>query len=466
MAETTLRVLIVDDDEDDFVLSRELLRELQGWTCQVRWVQSVEAAKAEMAFAEYDLYLVDYRLGGQSGLDVLEWLRQHDRATPALLLTGVNDREVDEAAMRLGAADYLVKSELSAVLLERALRYALERARLLFEVEQGRREVEVLYRLSSALEQSGDAHDIMRDAMTLLAELTGVSSLLLWELRSDVAYLRHVQGALQASILQGFQDGLPRSAAPLWQAQAQHVPVYIEDAMSHSGVLTVFKLHGCRSLAHIPLDVSGTTFVLSSLRTQAVGWTPRDRRLLEAGARSVSVALERQRHLELLAAAALTDTLTGLGNRRAFDAALDEALNSARRHAYPVSVVSFDLDGLKSVNDGEGHARGDEFLQEFAQQMKKTLRQEDQLFRLGGDEFAAILRHTGIPGFKVLHERVRFAVANLRAAGFSEADVSTGIAAFPDEARSSGDLMRLSDERMYQEKLRHRQERLVDPADV
>lgn len=70
-------------------------------------------------------------------------------------------------------------------------------------------------------EQARDAHDIMRDAMALLAELTGLSSLLPWELRSDVAHLHHVQGALEALIWQGSHGGVPRSAAPLWQPQAQ-----------------------------------------------------------------------------------------------------------------------------------------------------------------------------------------------------------------------------------------------------
>ncbi|UBV44659.1 diguanylate cyclase (plasmid) [Deinococcus taeanensis] len=459
--ERGLRILIVDDDEDDFLLTRDLLRDVQGWTCRVTWADGIETAAEEIASGQFDVYLVDYRLGAHSGLDVLQLLKASLRSAPAILLTGVDNREVDVAAMKLGAADYLVKSDLSTVVLERSLRYALERMRLLQEVEQARQEIEGLFQLSTALEQAGSVQDVMRHAAALLLRLASVDTFLLWELRDEVAVVVDGEGESDAGIDRYRRSGLPRSDTPLWKAIEQLGPLYADDVTASPHVLEEHTASGFGSLAHVPLDVNGKVYVLSFLRRKQQPWRDRDRRLLEVGSRSIGVALERRRSLELLAAAAMTDRLTGLGNRRAFDAALDAALNSASRHGHPVSVASFDLDGLKVINDGEGHARGDEFLRAFAQAMKARLRREDLLYRFGGDEFVAILNHTGPDGATALLLRLRAAVADIRATGFPGADVSAGVASFPAEAVSGGDLLRLSDERMYQEKLRHRAEKRV-----
>ncbi|MFC4426002.1 diguanylate cyclase domain-containing protein [Deinococcus navajonensis] len=456
MAPHDLRVLIVDDDEDDFVLTEDLLRRIQGWTCRVAWVNTVEAAADEIRSQAHDVYLIDYRLGAQSGLDVLERLKESGCTAPAILLTGVDNREVDLAAMRHGASDYLVKSDLSTVVLERSLRYALERSRLLCEVEQARQEAETLFTLSSALEQSSSANEVMRNASALLNNAVGVDVSLLWEIREGQAFLLYAHGDLPDEFLQQGRAGLQRTPAPIWEALDQRTALYVDDVAGHPQILPLFRQVHIRCLAHLPLDVNGKVYILSYLSRTREQWRAPERRLLEAGGRSIGVALERRQSLELLAAAALTDGLTGLGNRRAFDEALDAALNSAARHGYPVSVVSFDLDGLKAINDREGHARGDEFLRTFAQRMRAGLRREDLFFRFGGDEFAAILSHTSPAGFQAVLGRVRRAVEGLRTAGFPHADVSAGVASYPAEAGSAGDLLRLSDDRMYQQKLQHR----------
>lgn len=218
MAAPELRVLIVDDDEDDFILTGDLLRRIQGWTCRVGWADSADAAAQEIQTDVHDVYLVDYRLGAQSGLDVLEQLRASGCPAPAILLTGLDDREVDLAAMRLGASDYLVKSELSTTVLERSLRYALERARLLREVEQARQEAETLFTLSTTLEQSGSAEDAMHDASALLAGAVGIDTSLLWEIREDQAFLLHQYGPCDDEFSEYRRVGLPFSLALFWQA--------------------------------------------------------------------------------------------------------------------------------------------------------------------------------------------------------------------------------------------------------
>src|SRR5438105_6614148 len=136
-----LRVLMVEDDDDDFVLTRELLAEADGAYTLERAADPASALAA-LTGGGYDVALVDYRLGEQSGLDLLrEAVRRGVRA-PVILLTGVGDHAVDLEAMRAGAADYLVKDGLNAQTLERTLRYAVERRRTADALRSAHEELE------------------------------------------------------------------------------------------------------------------------------------------------------------------------------------------------------------------------------------------------------------------------------------------------------------------------------------
>ena len=120
-------------------------------------------------------------------------------------------------------------------------------------------------------------------------------------------------------------------------------------------------------------------------------------------------ALRRaQERAELMAR---EDTLTGLGNRRAFEEVLGVEIARARRAEAPLSVMIADLDGFKQVNDRLGHATGDECLQAVAQALTSHARAEDQCFRWGGDEFAVVLPGADVPEGEAVMERLTAAVA-------------------------------------------------------
>jgi two-component system, cell cycle sensor histidine kinase and response regulator CckA len=122
-----VKVLLVDDDEDDYVLTRDWLAAAQGTIFDLDWVSSYDEAIATIAQCQHDIYLLDYRLGDRNGLELLQAAVAEGCAAPIILLTGKGDREIDIEAMKAGAADYLEKTQLSAPLLERSIRYALER---------------------------------------------------------------------------------------------------------------------------------------------------------------------------------------------------------------------------------------------------------------------------------------------------------------------------------------------------
>jgi len=123
-----IRVLLVDDDEDDAVLTRAMLRDAHEPRFEVDWVATYDEALTRMIRHDDQAYVVDYRLGQHSGLDLMLAAQAGGCTEPIILLTRQGTRNVDEEAMRAGAADYLVKDELTPPLLQRAIRHAVERA--------------------------------------------------------------------------------------------------------------------------------------------------------------------------------------------------------------------------------------------------------------------------------------------------------------------------------------------------
>lgn len=136
MNEYPLRVLLIDDDEDDYIATRRLLAQIGERRFTLEWAATYDEALTKIKHNEHDVYLLDHYLGERKGLTLLNEARAHGCTAPFSMLTGTGDRAVDLAAMQAGAADYLEKDDLSTAVLERALRYALERRRLQMELRQ------------------------------------------------------------------------------------------------------------------------------------------------------------------------------------------------------------------------------------------------------------------------------------------------------------------------------------------
>jgi signal transduction histidine kinase/DNA-binding response OmpR family regulator len=127
--------MLVDDDRDDYIITRDLFAELGG-TYSLDWVSDYDAGLQELARGNHDVYLLDYRLGPRDGLELLREGLQAGCTAPIIIMTGQADRELDFAAMQAGAADYLVKGKIDSAGLERLLRYALQQKRNEIELEQ------------------------------------------------------------------------------------------------------------------------------------------------------------------------------------------------------------------------------------------------------------------------------------------------------------------------------------------
>jgi diguanylate cyclase (GGDEF)-like protein len=147
------------------------------------------------------------------------------------------------------------------------------------------------------------------------------------------------------------------------------------------------------------------------------------------------------------------DDLTGALNRRAFFARLDDELARARPAGTPVTLVLYDLDGFKRINDEHGHPTGDTALRAFAQGLEANLRASDSVGRIGGDEFALVL----IGADPVSEARILARLATTLASGgpgTTEVLASFGAARFPDDGVSRDDLVATADRRLYEHKRR------------
>jgi two-component sensor histidine kinase len=124
-----VRVLLVDDDEDVHIIVGHLLRSALGDQFDLTWVSTYTAGLEALLSEKFDVGLVDYRLGERSGLQLLAEAKPKELSTPIILLTGDEDISIDIDAAKAGAADYLVKRDLTAPQLERSVRYAVESGR-------------------------------------------------------------------------------------------------------------------------------------------------------------------------------------------------------------------------------------------------------------------------------------------------------------------------------------------------
>ncbi len=123
-----LRILIIDDDEEDYFIIGEHLRSINdGHTFSIDWCGKYQDAEAIVCTGQYDIYFVDFRLGAKTGLDLIKHAISINCEEPIILLTGKGNHEIDLMAMEAGAVDYLIKSELNPEKLERSIRYAMGR---------------------------------------------------------------------------------------------------------------------------------------------------------------------------------------------------------------------------------------------------------------------------------------------------------------------------------------------------
>jgi diguanylate cyclase (GGDEF)-like protein/PAS domain S-box-containing protein len=355
------RILLVEDDEDDYLITRNLLAAQSRMQFELDWRAAYEEGLAEIRRRRHDAYLIDYRLGRRTGLDLVrEGFGTGPRA-PVILLTGQDDYQIDLEASALGVADYVTKQALDPTGLERAIRYAISHSGALSDLARSEERYELATRA---------ANDGIWD----------------WDLVTDRIYLSH-----RWHVILGLEEPNEDSHPGRWfdlvhpddvlqlraaidgQLAGRSEHLEVECRMRHADGSWLWVL--CRGLA-----IRGSDGIATRMAGSIADITQR---------RS---AEERLRH------DALHDPLTGLPNRALLIDRLEQVLQrSVRDPASGCAIMFLDLDRFKLVNDSFSHSVGDQLLIATAARLSEVLRPGDTIARLGGDEFTLLIDSATTP---------------------------------------------------------------------
>ncbi len=424
------RVLLVDDDEVNLLLTSIALRE-RGFA--ITEATSGERAIRMLADWSPDVIVLDALMPGLDGFATCRELRALPgfESMPVLMLTGLDDEASITRAYEVGATDFFVKSTQWSLLAGR-LRYLLRSSRNFLELQRSKRNLS----RAQDLARMG-SFDWWPDRGGLQVSVEGLRVFGLGP--GDRLSLRGVARMVGAERRHGFiallQETLERSTV-----LATDLPVQLVD--------------GRQRIVHIEAEPE------FSEQGTLVGYTGivqdvTDRRVAE----------DKIRHL------ANFDTLTGLPNRRQLIWRAERAVEQAKRMDHQVGLLLIDLDRFKNINDNLGHAAGDELLMEVSRRLRSCVRHSDQVIesaienlparahrsleavgRLGGDEFVALLPEVGSDQDA---ERVALRILEVMRepifVGGQECFVtaSVGVALFPRDGATVADVLRNADVAMF-----------------
>jgi diguanylate cyclase (GGDEF)-like protein/PAS domain S-box-containing protein len=419
-------VLLVEDDLAYARLLRTMFDEQRGYHTQLSHVTCMSEAEAHIAERGADLILLDLGLSDAQGLGAIRRARAAAPRAPLVVLTGFDDEELAAEALQGGAQDYLIKGEIEARGLFRALRYAIERKAMeeaLFR-EQERAQV-TLNSIGEAV-ASMDISGKVTFLNSVAEQMTGWSSpdaagRPLADVFPIVDTATQERIAIQMAMAFGHnQPDHPHPSCVLARRDGAAVPIEYTVAPIHNG-------EG---------ETIGAVVVI----------------------RDVSAA--RAMTLQLLHSAE-HDVLTGLPNRMLLNDRIRHAIGLAARHLKTVAVCFLDLDGFKHINDSLGHASGDQLLRCVARDLVDCVRSSDTVSRHGGDEFVVLLAEVErVEDAAIAAAKILQAVTRTRAIDQHEVHVtaSIGVSVYPDDGADPDTLITHADTAMYEAKRagRHR----------
>jgi len=414
------RILYMEDDPG---LSRLLQKTLQRRGYQVDVVGDGNQGLAKVAEARYDLLLVDYNMPFCGGIEVIRRLADNGAMIPAIMVTGQGSEEVAVEAIKLGAADYIVKDvemkylELLPVVIDRVL-YQRQILRERKSMEETIRENEERYR--RLVELSLDGIAIHEDGKFVFMNPMGLQIL------AAENPGRIIGKAVMDIVHPDFHTSAAERMKQVYEKNSS-VP-WIEEKF--------IRLDG----NEISVEVAGISFMHQGKRAvQMMFKDITDRKAVE-------------KRLEQLA---LYDTLTGLPNRTLFFDRITQLLNLAKRNDYVLAILFMDLDKFKVVNDTLGHEAGDALLIEASRRMVSCTRKADTVARMGGDEFIGVCGRIAAPAdAAVVAQKILDSLFKPFAIKGQQCHVgaSIGISLFPQDGNDVETLLAKADAAMYQVK--------------
>lgn len=415
-------VLLIEEDEADYLITSGLLAAQDRTRFELDWRPHYESALEAIRARRHDAYLVDYRLGHRTGLELIQEGFGSGLRAPVIMLTDQSDHEIDLEAAALGVTDYLVKSEIDSTSLERSIRYAIAHHRAVRDLAESEE----------------------RYALAVRATNDGIWD---WDLTQDRLYL-----SPRWHEILGRRDG------------GGHQPPSAWFELVHGDDLAILQ-------AAIEAHIAGQTPHLESehrmLRADGSwrwvlihGLASRDEHgVATRMAGSLSDVTDRRAAELRLRHDALHDALTGLPNRALFMDRADHVVQRAHRDPEAGCAVLFlDVDRFKVVNDSLSHAVGDQLLRALALRVASTLRPGDTVARMGGDEFTLLLEGVSdATQAQLVAARIQQAITRVFRIDGHELFVTVSIGiALGSPWTTAAELLRNSDIAMYDAKRRGR----------
>jgi diguanylate cyclase (GGDEF)-like protein len=440
------RVVVVDDDR----LTRELVRDSLEPRVRVECCENGEAALEALSRAPADLVISDLTMPGLSGIELLERVRRSHPGTQFVVLTGTASVESAVGALRMGAADYLVKPVRSHDL-DRLIERLLAHRGLLAENE----------RLRDALNTVESCQTLMRCLDP--GEVYAVTlDLILGTLRRQrgLALFRRTSVPMAEGVaFRGFPEGEARALRDVLVGEKSVDPAgegveVVSDGPLHDALREV-GIDGGAALV-IPVSgresEAGTLWIFEDER----GFGPDEIDRVKFIAGHAELALHNAERYSHAKERAFVDDVTEVYNARYLMKATEREIQRAERYGQELCVLFLDLDRFKLVNDHFGHLVGSRTLRRLSEVLQQCIRQVDTLARYGGDEFTILLVDTELDAGLTIAERIRRTVAETLFEGGRDAPIrltiSIGVAAYPVHRRERDALLDVADKAMYRAK--------------
>lgn len=323
---------------------------------------------------------------------------------------------------------------------------SLQKARLYERTQKHLQIMTTLQSISHTVTSSLDLDEILNNVIQLLKDSFGYTYLSIYLLEEGTLYLGAQLGYPDTQLIYE----IPITSGVIGRSARSKEIQFIRDVSTDSDFLPAS--YEVKNEIAVPLLKHNN--VLGVLNVESKGDPPlteNDVNVLNTLAGSIAVAIDNARLHAEVKLMAMTDVVSGLANRRAFDEALYAEITRASRYSQPISLIILDLDSFKEYNDKWGHPAGDIRLKEIADLLRSNVRDPDLAARYGGEEFAIILPNTSKGGAIRLAERLRVSAEsnapqknddNYPVSGYT---ISLGVATYPDDATSVEELLLMAD---------------------
>ncbi len=315
------------------------------------------------------------------------------------------------------------------------------------EVRRRRDELDRLVDLGRDLENAEDAQTVGNLLLGALGDAFGYDRMALFEMRQEMPRLLTMYGLVTAD-----DDPELAEASVVRLAARSRKTIHLKRIDAVADEWLAAAMPGAHDVIVVPLLADGVAGVLAAALGPWAGGRS-EQRVIAATERFAghgAVALRSAELLSRVRQLAITDGLTQLANRRAFDRALDREMSRAARADGRLSVLLLDIDNFKALNDAYGHITGDMVLRQISRALQRTVRSYDTIARYGGEEFAAVLPGCSAGLALNLADRLRLSVQD--AATDVKVTASVGVATFPFDGGDAATLLRSADRALYASK--------------